>query len=329
MDIYGVQATESDHRNADISIPVPLPEALVKVSPEEQMREHLLRKIWHAGPQVINQFGKPKELIDFILNNKSVVTLSNYLKPLSIEQRYFLLRAFNRISPLLHKLKYTTFTCCPSTPATVVFNGRLITIPETHAEHRSDGTISIHTAGLDNVNVTKTFGFKTYINKRENIDLLYECNALEWTLIHEVGHALETNIQEWMQLMSWDGISVYRGNYQSLPSPYAESNAREDYAESFALYILKPTLLKDLSSERYNIMHARFSEAHAQPEITETKIELAKKTTQEQIMTVLAYIYAGYDRVEKKRKESALKAYVEKAINPHKQVSQVTFYREQ
>lgn len=80
------------------------------------------------------------------------------------------------------------------------------------------------------------------------------------TLIHEISHSfddeLEGPYQSWLALSGW-----FQENGQWFPTrdtgfanEYARQHPKEDFAESFTLYILDPEKLQNVSPMKYNFM---------------------------------------------------------------------------
>ncbi len=100
-----------------------------------------------------------------------------------------------------------------------------------------------------------------------------------YTLFHEVGHNIASDLdldvaKEWTNLSEWkpeykkdskgkvkisyDGkpeiSSWHHGHDHSLPSDYAKTNPKEDFAETFSAYRFNPKKLKEISPNKYEYM---------------------------------------------------------------------------
>ena len=76
--------------------------------------------------------------------------------------------------------------------------------------------------------------------------------SMEYTLTHEVGHNVYYNLapdqqQQWEKISRASQPGVYVTNY-------AQTNSREDYAESYAHYVRDPELLAETSQSKFDFM---------------------------------------------------------------------------
>jgi len=78
----------------------------------------------------------------------------------------------------------------------------------------------------------------------------YSIPSLRLNVIHELGHALEEKTDAHREFFKTYGIPPY-------VSDYAKVNGSEDFAESFAVFVLHPRNLKKVSPEKYEDMRVR------------------------------------------------------------------------
>jgi len=69
------------------------------------------------------------------------------------------------------------------------------------------------------------------------------------TILHEIGHAIDERFKPREASFSED---LHKNKYR--PTFYAGSNAFEDFAESFAIYILSPSYFNSCCNARYEFM---------------------------------------------------------------------------
>ena len=87
------------------------------------------------------------------------------------------------------------------------------------------------------------------------------------TVIHEWVHAVQyrsytnayhdTLVTKWMNEFKWEyswknRVATYKGDKRNLVTEYAETNPKDDMAESAMFYVLAPKVLKEKSLARYN-----------------------------------------------------------------------------
>ena len=75
---------------------------------------------------------------------------------------------------------------------------------------------------------------------------------MTYTLAHEVGHNAYWVSGESVQ-RSWDKLSVASASDEYVTG-YARTGVREDFAESYATYVLDPDLLSEVSQKKYDFM---------------------------------------------------------------------------
>lgn len=82
----------------------------------------------------------------------------------------------------------------------------------------------------------------------------FDRGQMEQTLTHEVGHNVYYNLPPEAR-SAWDTLS---GSSQpgQFVSDYAQTNAQEDFAETYASYIRDPELLNDVSPQKSAFMRA-------------------------------------------------------------------------
>lgn len=77
-------------------------------------------------------------------------------------------------------------------------------------------------------------------------------DRLEQTITHEVGHNVYWNMPE-EQRTAWDRLSQASQPTEYV-SDYAQTNVREDFAESYAAYVRDPELLQGRNAGKYSFM---------------------------------------------------------------------------
>lgn len=82
-------------------------------------------------------------------------------------------------------------------------------------------------------------------------------NLRQVSLTHEIGHDVAEEMHldlsgDWMKTSGWNA-----GKPKDIPSPYAGTDPREDFAETFAAYRLSPEYLKKKSPQRYEYMKTK------------------------------------------------------------------------
>jgi len=81
----------------------------------------------------------------------------------------------------------------------------------------------------------------------------HDAEGLKQTITHEIGHNVYYNLDEG-QKEEWSEI-----NTDSAPdefvSDYAQTNEREDFAESYMTYVHDPEYLEATSPAKYEFMH--------------------------------------------------------------------------
>lgn len=76
---------------------------------------------------------------------------------------------------------------------------------------------------------------------------------LERTLYHEIGHEAQHNLSG-EQNRQWETLSTNSSNREHFVSDYAMRSVKEDFAESYAVYVYDPELLQDVSMDKYDFM---------------------------------------------------------------------------
>lgn len=89
------------------------------------------------------------------------------------------------------------------------------------------------------------------------------------TLIHEISHSLDDEqpgfYQEWLNLSGWfqeNGTWIATRDLGFVNS-YSRGHPKEDFAESFTLYVMDPDRLRVLSPEKYMFMERLFEQGKA------------------------------------------------------------------
>ncbi len=87
---------------------------------------------------------------------------------------------------------------------------------------------------------------------RQSPEGSYDRPAMEHTLVHEVGHNVYWNMSAEDQA-NWNRLSS-SSRPDEYVSDYAQTNPKEDFAETYASHVLDPSLLKDVSPAKFNFM---------------------------------------------------------------------------
>jgi len=103
---------------------------------------------------------------------------------------------------------------------------------------------------------------KALYNDAGQLDL----KRLATTLVHEISHSLDDEqpgpYQDWLALSGWfqtDGHWLPTRNL-GFVNEYAQGHPKEDFAESFTLYVLDPDRLRLASPEKFFFMEKLFAQ---------------------------------------------------------------------
>jgi len=86
------------------------------------------------------------------------------------------------------------------------------------------------------------------------------------TLIHEISHSLDDELpgpfQEWQGLSGWfsENDQWFPARDPGFVNEYARGHPKEDFAESFTLYVLNPERLKQVSPAKFLFMDRLFKQ---------------------------------------------------------------------
>ena len=86
------------------------------------------------------------------------------------------------------------------------------------------------------------------------------------TVIHEISHSLDDEqpgfFQDWLKLSGWfqENGAWYPTRDLGFVNDYARRHPKEDFAESFTLYVMDPDRLRVMSPEKYFFMENVFEQ---------------------------------------------------------------------
>lgn len=103
---------------------------------------------------------------------------------------------------------------------------------------------------------------KAFYNSAGQMDLRNLAN----TVVHEVSHSLDDEqpgpYQDWLNLSGWFQTDGHWLPTRSVGfvNPYAQGHPKEDFAETFTLYVLDPDRLRLASPEKFLFMERLFEQ---------------------------------------------------------------------
>lgn len=96
--------------------------------------------------------------------------------------------------------------------------------------------------------------YDTIIIYRQSPDIDDLQREMKMTIAHEIGHNVYFNVLDNAARAEWE--SLYRTS-EGFVTTYASSNVYDDFAESYAYYILDPKVLLDADEEKYAFLRDR------------------------------------------------------------------------
>jgi hypothetical protein len=88
---------------------------------------------------------------------------------------------------------------------------------------------------------------------RQNKDGATDAGEMKSTISHEVGHNVHNNVISAETRDAWKEISQNSADDEYV-SNYAKTKVEEDFAETYAVYMLDPEALNEISPEKYEFM---------------------------------------------------------------------------
>lgn len=131
-------------------------------------------------------------------------------------------------------------------------HARSATLPTLKYEDRYVGDAQKTTLGYTEEN--KLTGENPITILRQDPNGSFDKAQMEQTIAHEIGHNVHLTMPEakwnaWQQVEAGDQIAG-----RDSVSSYARTSSYEDFAESYAAYILEPDHLQDVSPAKYEFM---------------------------------------------------------------------------
>ncbi|MBN1921594.1 MAG: hypothetical protein JW892_10135 [Anaerolineae bacterium] len=88
---------------------------------------------------------------------------------------------------------------------------------------------------------------------RQNKNGATDAGKMKSTISHEVGHNVHNNVMSAEMRDAWKEISQASADDEYV-SDYAKTKVQEDFAETYAFYMLDPEALNEISPEKYEFM---------------------------------------------------------------------------
>jgi len=96
--------------------------------------------------------------------------------------------------------------------------------------------------------------YDTVIIYRQPPDVDDLRREIKVTIAHEIGHNVYFNVLDGATRAEWECLSASSRGYVT---NYAKRNVEEDFAESYAIYIVDPELLRGLNPDKYAFLRDR------------------------------------------------------------------------
>ena len=132
-------------------------------------------------------------------------------------------------------------------------------LPEEHSDVKrvkgieyTDKYISDESTYIAGRCITDEHGVSRIEINRQSPDGSHDAEDMKQTITHEVGHNVYHNLDEG-QREEWSELNAYSAPDEFV-SDYAQTNEREDFAESYMAYVHDPEYLKAVSLAKYKFL---------------------------------------------------------------------------